>query len=229
MKFKNISIKKYKLLKFYLLKYQIYTKTQNDNLNFNQLQYLIENIEIHLKKILQLIYKYHINNKKILFIGFPAPQNSFLYTIINKTQHIFISNNNWVNGLLTNKKSLKKHFKSKFIYRNLKQMTITKKNPDLVVIFNLDDMKNTLKELNVMKIPTIVFNNYSKKELKKITYNVPGNFRKIINLRLNIFNLLIYSILKINQKLKFFNKSNFQKIMSKKLIFQQSKYKNKYK
>lgn len=229
MKLKTTSIKKYKLLKFYLLKYQLYTKTLYDNLNFSQLQYLIENIETHLKKILQLIYKYHVNNKKILFIGFPVPQNSFLYNIINKTQHMFISNNNWVNGLLTNKKSLKKHFKSKFIDKSFKQMTITTKNPDLVVIFSLNDMKNPLKELNDMKIPIIVFNNYSRTELKKITYNVPGNFRKIINLRINIFNLLIYSILKINQKVKFFNRSNFHKTMPKKLIFQQSKYKNRYK
>ena len=65
MKIRKIKNHKNKLLKLKILQTEIYTKSQYKNdINF-------ENIEYRLKKILHIIYKYNISNKRILFIGIP--------------------------------------------------------------------------------------------------------------------------------------------------------------
>ena len=57
MKINKIIVKKSKLLKLYLLKYQIYL-TNSNYLN-NKIILTLENIEIYFKKSLKLIYEYH--------------------------------------------------------------------------------------------------------------------------------------------------------------------------
>ena len=67
MKVKKLNNLNYKLIKFEIIKSKIvsnyFSKFQfKENLN---------KIEIYFKKALSLIFQYHINNKKILFIGIP--------------------------------------------------------------------------------------------------------------------------------------------------------------
>jgi len=65
MKIEKIKNIKNKILKLKLIQTKIYDKKQYLN------NIKIEDIEFRLKKILYIIYKYHISNKKILFIGNP--------------------------------------------------------------------------------------------------------------------------------------------------------------
>lgn len=62
MKLISDSSKKYKLIKYYLLKYQIYLNTKNSNKN--SINILIETIELYFKQSLKIIYEYHIKQKK---------------------------------------------------------------------------------------------------------------------------------------------------------------------
>ena len=64
MKLKNFKVKKYTLLKLYLLKYQAH------KINFqSSTSKTIDYIELCLKQALNLIYLYHSSNKRILFIA----------------------------------------------------------------------------------------------------------------------------------------------------------------
>ena len=74
MKLEFSSSKKYKLIEYYLLKYQIYSSGKGSNKKF--INFLLEQIEMYFKQSLKIIYEYHIKQKKILFIGFPV-SNSF--------------------------------------------------------------------------------------------------------------------------------------------------------
>ena len=200
MKLNKVTSKKSKLLKLYLLKYQIYL-TNSSNLN-NKIILTLENIEVYLKKSFKLIYEYHYKKKYILFIGFSFPLNNLLFNIRNNTTHTFISENTWDPRVLVQ----------------------TKKLPDLIVIFNSTHTKKFIKEAKSFKIPIIYFGNLFH---DSSMYFVPGSYKKIISV--NIYSLLLTSILKINNTPltnilpKILTKKNFNK---KKLIFQQSKYKN---
>ena len=130
MKIKQITNIKYKLIKLKLIKSQFYKpKTKKIN-KYNK---ILEQIQIGFKKNLQIIYEYHINNKQILFIGFPIIFNKSLF---KKTQHLFISNSVWINGILSNKMSI-------FRYLNLKRLKQTKnKNFRFNNLSNLLELKN---------------------------------------------------------------------------------------
>ena len=99
MKIKNIIKYKNKLLKLKLIKTKIYKK--KDQLTNTR----IEDIEYRLKKVLHVIYKYHTNNKRILFIGVPVHTDKETKNLINSTRHTFIPESAWVNGIITNKVS----------------------------------------------------------------------------------------------------------------------------
>ena len=85
---KIINIKKYKLFKYNLLKLQLYKQTNNNNILS---QGVLEQIEISLKQLLKIIYEYHVNNSKILFIGFPIRLKKQQMKFVNLTNHDFIS------------------------------------------------------------------------------------------------------------------------------------------
>merc|ERR1739838_180928 len=67
-----------------------------------------------------------------------------------KKNHIFLSHSNWVYGMLTNKNSFIKSLKNKNDKRlkdiNLKKYITKKKKPDLIVILNIDNNHDILKE-----------------------------------------------------------------------------------
>lgn len=187
MKIKKINLKKYLLIKLYLIKYQIYTKKYKNLTNVN-----IEQLEFNLKQSLNIIYNYHVNKKKICFIGFPY----FKSHMINykNLKHDFIPKNTWINGLISNKKMIldptifieKKKFKN---YINFIE------KPKLVVFFNPTKKElNIIKELNNIDTPIIIFGNLITQ--KNMFYNVSGNFDKTLSKKFCQF--LIYSILKNN-------------------------------
>ena len=80
---KNIIKKQTKLLKFKLIKTKIYKKNYITKNLFK-----IEAIEYRLKKALQIIYKFHLSGKKILFVGDCIDFS--LNKLLCGTKHFFI-------------------------------------------------------------------------------------------------------------------------------------------
>lgn len=200
---KITTLKKYKtkLLKLKLLN----TKTHKNQKNFNYL--LLKNIENRLKKILNIVYKFHIANKKILFIGTPLKLNNKITQIFKNKKHNFIPQFIWTNGIITNSKpsfkylikqyTINKNKTSKFLFN-------FKNQADLIVILNEYSNLTILKEGFSKRIPVILLNaNYNFFSSDLSIYKTTGNYsftKKTI--RNNIFFLLISAIFKKAEKWK---------------------------
>ena len=90
MKVCKIKNQNYKLFKYNLLRLQIYSNESSvGNNSFSNS--ILEQIEIHLKQILKIIFEYHIYQFKILFIGFPVVSKMKQIKLIHFTNHDFIS------------------------------------------------------------------------------------------------------------------------------------------
>jgi hypothetical protein len=105
MKLKNIRIKKYKLIRLYLAKYEAYKKNGLTSVISDA---VLDRLEMGLKKVLFIIYQYHVSNKRILFIGMPHSTDKKFLDVLLKSRHIFVPRFVWKQGLLGNKKSLSK-------------------------------------------------------------------------------------------------------------------------
>lgn len=180
-------VKKNKLLKLKLIKTRTYKKT------YVFIHLKIEDIEHRLKKALQIIHRYHINNQKILFIT--SSSIIKINKLLQNTKHIVINNNLW-----SNKQTLSpfQTLKSKIKY-------------NLIVILEKLTDSNIINESYKKKIPIVsigddlnIFNN-------KLNYKVPGNFAfRKKKIREDLFLILLKNIFK---RLK---KKQFKKYDSKK-------------
>jgi ribosomal protein S2 len=194
MKIKKIEHKNYKLLRFNLIKSKILKKNHIlKNIN-------IEDIEFRLKKILNVIFLYHISNKKILFIGNPVKINTKIKNILGKTKHVFIPKSTWVTGIITNQNSyLKSLFKQKTNEFNLisERILQLKKKSDLIVIMDQKLDKNAVEESYKAQIPIIALNSDLNIFDTKINYKLPGNFILSKNrLKNNFFYSILFSTIK---------------------------------
>jgi len=188
MKIQKIVSSKYKLLSFKLIKTKTYKKNQN---NFIK----IEDISNRLKKALHIIYKYHTNNKRILFIGGPVITNTRFKEFIRNTKHILIPKAVWMDGIITNQDSCFKYLSknqkniNNKISETLFQM---KKKSDLIVILNSKSNMSALNESYLARIPVVSLNcDLDILDLKS-NYKVPGNFKFIEK---KIRDTLFYSLL----------------------------------
>ncbi len=97
MKIKKI--KNYNLINFYLLDSRNYLGLQKLSFYYLNSSYVLgfrnkfslfnlKHTKNFIKKILLVIYKFHYNNKKILFIGFPNVLNNKFNLLFNKTNHL---------------------------------------------------------------------------------------------------------------------------------------------
>lgn len=195
---KIINIKKYKLFKYNLLKLQLYKHTDSSNI-FSQS--VLEQTEISLKQLLKIIYEYHVNNSKILFIGFPIMFKKQQIKLVNLTNHDFISQKSWLNGTFRNRFSVftyLKNLQSKNFSKNLNTLLTLKTKPHLVVFFDNNLQTGVINEFYKAGIPVIVFN------CKKINLD-KALYKTLINLNFDNKNLkltwffLFYSILKKRQ------------------------------
>lgn len=187
MKLKNVKIKKYKLMRLYLAKYEAY---KNENLSFIAPESALDRLEIGFKKVLFIIYQYHIYNKRILFVGFPHTSDKKLLSVLLSSNHIFVPRAVWKSGFLGNKESISKKYLNFFYFKKFLGL---KYNPHLIVLFNEEKLQSIVPECKKLSIPTIYFGKF-REGLRDITYVVEGNF---INRRMkNFFQFLIYSILK---------------------------------
>lgn len=173
MKINKITNYKYKLLKLKLIKTKIYKKNSN---NFIQ----IENIINKLKKALTIIYKYHINNKRILFVGSPIYIDPKLKNLIKNTKHRIIPESIWINGLITNKTTCFNYISKNQKVINSKVSEILfqmKKRGDLIVILDASLNRTVLEEGYLDKTPVISLGSTLEISDQKSSYKVPGNFK----------------------------------------------------
>lgn len=197
-------LKKYKtkLLKIKLLK----TKAYKTEKNINYL--ILKNMETRLKKILHIIYRFHMANKKILFIGTPVKLDNKIKQLLTNKKHSFIPESVWMNGIISNSKpsfkhlikqyALNKNKTSKFLF-NLKNQT------NLIVVLNESSNLTALKESGLKRIPTISLNgNYNALNFNSLsTYGAIGDYSFTNKqIRNNFFFLLLGSTLKKAERAK---------------------------
>lgn len=199
MKIKILKNYKYNLFKLNLIKAKFKKNEPIDSLVVS-----LGQMELHFKKVLKIIYEYHINNKKILFVGlFNKPLQTKFKKILKKTNHSTIPNSIWVNGLLSNKSAIYRNLKLKRLKNIKKQryninsinslLSITKK-PDLIVIFKRSLDSNVITEISKLQIPSISLNNTIPFD-SKATYEVPEDFLKMNQQLLNLFFTLLFSLI----------------------------------
>jgi len=116
MKLKKIRIKKYKLMRMYLTKYEAYIK---DNSFMFVSDNVLDRLEISFKKALFIIYQYHIYDKRILFIGLPYSRERKILRVFLNSNHIFIPRSVWQQGLIGNKDSVSQISKKKYIFSKI--------------------------------------------------------------------------------------------------------------
>ena len=202
---RSLKNKRYKLLKFKLIKTKIY-KTKN-KLNLVK----IEEIKNRIKKAFHLIYKYHINNKRILFIGMPSLLDSKIKYLFENTKHIIIPESIWVNGMISNKSLYTKYKHVGQKNDRISDLVLKlKKESDLIVILNEFTNLEALNEGYKNRIPIISLNSEFTIFNNKSTYKIPGNFKYTQKQILNDF---FYSIMTATFK-KALQRNNITKPMS---------------
>lgn len=158
---KIMQIKNNRLLKVLLIKSQ---KKETRNTIFKEIKYL--------KIALKIIFKYHIHQKKILFVGISADK---IKPLTSSNSHLYLKNGIWLNGNLRSASNIitsltKTKTKQKIINKNSLFKFIQK--PDLIVTTG----KENINEFYKSKIPVILLNSYFYNDNLKASYGVPNHF-----------------------------------------------------
>jgi ribosomal protein S2 len=197
MKINKITKYQSKLVKLKLIKTKIYKKNDYHFIK-------IEEIISRLKKALHIIYKYHINNKRILFVGTPIHIEEKLQNLIKNTRHTYIPESVWMNGILTNQQSCFKYLLKNQQSINRRISTIlfkTKKKSDLIVVLDASANSNALNEGYLTRTPVISLNLHFDNADIKSSYKVPGNFKFTHKkVRSNFFYSILSATLRKAQK-----------------------------
>lgn len=156
MKLKKVQFKQ--ILKLHLLKHRTYEQSLKNN-NFNLItEVTLNQIIINFKKILQVIFQYHNQNKRILFVGIPKKLE---LKINSTTNHVAVSDSFNIQGLISNNLNMNKqdikHENKHRLFGFKSLLPKLSKRPDLVVLVSHDKKSNLLKECFVAKIPVVNF------------------------------------------------------------------------
>ena len=183
MKIQNVLNSQNKLIKLQLLKTKNYEKK-----NFFQ-NLKIEDIENRLKKGFKVLYKYNAVNKKLVFLNSCLTIELKLQNLLNKTEHIYISDYLQLINLMKNKKSF---LLNKF-QKKISRKTLNLRNKhNLIIVLN-----KQIKKKEIEKIPSIfVVNTLINFDIWP-SYKIIGNFfyRKNQNF---FFFVLLTSLFKKN-------------------------------
>lgn len=199
-------------------------KVENNSLMLFYSNSQNKKINAQIKKVLNIIYQYHIRNKKIMFVNVPFFIIKNMAKIKKKINHLFIPENIWINGLITNQSAC---FYSLFLKKkknpNIKFFLKFKNKSDLIVNFNAKNtnIENLIKESYNQTIPSISFNNDKYFNLHKPTYSIKKSFLDLEN---NI--IFFFSILKAIFKKKTSLQKNFY-VFDKNFYFKKKNYINK--
>ncbi len=126
-----------KLLTFELMGFKSYRLKNKKHFNNNLLtskNLSFRQNSLHFKKVLQIIFKYHLNRKKILVIGEKKLIKNKIYYIHKKTNHVYMPKAAWVNGLLSNNNAIQLFLKKKNPLLKLV------KKPRLIVLYEYWDL-----------------------------------------------------------------------------------------
>ena len=218
MKTNRIKNRNYKLFKYNLLKLQIYSNEPFFNVaHFSN--NILEQIEVYLKQALTIIYKYHVYQFNILFIGFPIVSKAKQMKLIHFTNHNFIPEKSWISGIFRNRFSILTYLKlmqSQNITKSLKVLLKITTKPHLVVIFNSRIETSTINEFYKAGIPILAFD-WNSLNIFKIAYKALGNYSFIEKNIKSTFFFLFYSLLKKMPTKKINNKKRWFKLFSKKI------------
>ena len=157
MKLRKLEFKQ--ILKLHLLKHRTYEQPLGKNNSTGFITDLTLNETIYnLKKALQIIFQYHIRNKRILFIGVPTK----LEAKINKaTNHVAVPQDMNIQGLISNssnKNSISvKQMNNQKIIKFKALLPKLARKPDLVVVVAHEKTDAIHKECVVAKLPIINF------------------------------------------------------------------------
>lgn len=172
MKLKQIKNFKNKLIKLKLIETKIFQKNFENSITLKE-------IIFRLKKCLSIIYKYHINNKRILFVGIPFMFLKDFKKFIG-LKHIYVPSSIWLNGIITNQKSCLKYLNNNHKLINKKYLNIFYKfntKIDLIVILDNRFKESVINESYEANVPIICIDCPLKISNYKIDYKIPGNFR----------------------------------------------------
>ena len=165
MKIKKINRKKESLIAYNLLNLKYYLNFHNFSKYNSNLSYL-NSLETFLKKILKVIFNFHMLNKKIIFVGFPLHKWYKFSLLFKRFNYIFLNKNVWVNGMLSNSNRLSPYINSRrflnfyqkenvVFLRKFNKMLVLNKKPDLLVVFDKSENELILKEADITKIPNL--------------------------------------------------------------------------
>jgi len=189
MKLQKTKNYKTKLLQLQLLK--LYYKKESYELKTS-----LKRLELHLNKISNIIYRYHIANKKILFLGFPSK----FKTLLKNTKHIVVPEHAWSNGMLSNRNQKGNSYNNTTLKDNRTSTRMFKlqKKIDLAVLYNLTSTNTAIKESYLARIPVITFTNKFPVNKTKGTYLTEGLHTFVNEQRLN--NYFFFSITEVTLK-----------------------------
>lgn len=137
----------------------------------------LKNISFFLKRIFKLVQYIIGDNKKILLIGNSLDIKFLInsYFIKNKKNILYISDNLWINGFITNKIN-------KTSYDKKINHLLNKQKIKLIFILKSDvNEKYLIQELNSVNIPIISIVN-TNASLKNISYPIITNSKNITSL-----------------------------------------------
>jgi ribosomal protein S2 len=195
MKIKKTKVKSTRFFELHLIKSRTYEQSFKKNTLKNLQSVNLINIMLNFKKAMHIIFKYHKNNKRILFVGVPQ----IIETKLNlMTKHIAVPNSFNIQGLFLNKSMLKGITLKQQLLKNTNYLLSKINNkPDLIVVFNEEKDQQLVKEGYIARIPVIKFNNNLQEKYWKHSYDIPGNIRsnnsKTVD---NIFFIILNAILK---------------------------------
>lgn len=215
-KFLTVS-RKSKLLKLKLLKTKVYRTEKHLKV------FKLEEIKSRLKKVLHLLYEYHLKNKKILFVGVPFKLAQKVDRFFKNTSHVLLPEAIWMNGVFTNPYSCFQYLfliqqnKKKYISQFLLKL---KNKPDLIVICNENLSESIISESQKSKIPIVTLNSKLSILNSKVTYKISNNF---VTAKKQQHNNFYYSII-----LAVIMKAKKQLILHQKRTNKQNQYLNKF-
>nr|YP_010516702.1 ribosomal protein S2 [Haslea provincialis]UXN44245.1 ribosomal protein S2 [Haslea provincialis] len=218
MKIKKVS--KNKLIQLNILKSQLHKKFRLSSAKSN-----VKQTEFYLKKAAQIIYRYHVVNKRILFLGFP----SNFQPLLKKTKHILIPESSWLNGIITNQilqfnYTLTKQQK-RLPFKIVKLLLQLKKRIDLIVVFNLNKNTNAIREGYSSRIPIIGGVTNLEINEDKVTYKMLSELKYVED---KVFSSnFLFSMVKMVLKKAILMTS--KKLQLKHMNHIKNKFKKKYK
>lgn len=226
MKIKQFKFKQ--ILKLHLLKSRVYENfVKNKDSSFITDTNLTQ-IVFDFKKALQIIFKFHQSNKKILFVGLPQKLEK---KINNLTNHAAVPVEFDLQGVISNTNTI--NFKSKanksYFSKSFAKLLLPKlsKQPDLVVLVSSTKSQTIISESYVAKVPLIVFNNewdYKNVWLSNayIVNGIYNNASMVNNLNIFFVGLNFLFKVKVNKKnelSKFSNRSQDSNLHKQKRRF----------